>query len=181
VYVTGNSERSGLLTDDYCTIKYNSSGVEQWVTRYSGLNGTNDPLGIGIDPSENIYVTGTSTNNNGKNEFATIKYDSSGVQQWVNRYTTNPLMNCDVRSIAVDDTGNVFVGGRCLNNDLIMIKYNSSGVQQWASVSTKHLPTITKITIDDSDNIYATGANYDGLLNKNYIITLKYNSSGIQQ
>jgi hypothetical protein len=66
VYITGESERSGLLTDDYCTIKYSPNGIQLWVARYSGLNGTNDPYAIGTDYNGNVYVTGTSTASNGK-------------------------------------------------------------------------------------------------------------------
>jgi len=65
---------------DYATIKYNSSGTQQWVDRYNGPGNGNDeivsPGAIAIDGSGNAYVTGESTNLNGDYDYATIKYYS---------------------------------------------------------------------------------------------------------
>jgi hypothetical protein len=181
VYVTGNSERAGLLTSDYCTIKYSSSGNQQWVARYTGNNGTNLSNAISLDLQGNVYVTGTSTNTNGKQEIATVKYNNNGVQQWVNRYTNNPGMNCYAFSLAVDSLGNVFVGGSCMSFDILLIKYNSSGVQQWVTNSYGIIPIINKIKLDRFGNIYLTGRRQNSNLGHATYITIKYNSSGIQQ
>ncbi len=60
VYVAGASDGVGSLYD-YALIKYSSSGVEQWVSRYNGLgNGSDEANAIAIDPAGNIYVTGHS-------------------------------------------------------------------------------------------------------------------------
>ena len=72
-YVTGLSE--GLSTGpDYATIKYNSTGQEQWVARYNGLgNNWDEATGIAVDGLGNVYVTGTSTDLSGDWDYATIK------------------------------------------------------------------------------------------------------------
>ena len=79
VYVTGYSTGSSSGFD-YATIKYNSSGTQQWVDRYNGPGNGNDeivsPGAIAIDGSGNAYVTGESTNLNGDYDYATIKYYS---------------------------------------------------------------------------------------------------------
>ncbi len=85
--VTGFSERTGFNCDDYCTIKYNPNGVQQWVARYNnGASSVNDAVGLVLDKSGNIYITGYSTNTNGYNDFATIKYNTNGDSLWVRRY-----------------------------------------------------------------------------------------------
>jgi hypothetical protein len=73
VYVTGSS-RGPVTEDDYATVKYNSSGVEQCVARYNGPGNTFDlPAALALDASGNIYVTGRS-NQLGGSIITTIKY-----------------------------------------------------------------------------------------------------------
>jgi len=118
VYVTGGSGGSGVgcvpACDDYATIKYNSSGRQQWVARYNGSgNGSDDAQAIAIDSSGNVYVTGISWGGSGTfDDYATVKYDTSGTQQWAARYN-GPGNSEDVgRAIAVDASGNVMSPGK---------------------------------------------------------------------
>lgn len=186
-YITGYSERTGPNSNDYCTIKYNSQGVQQWVARYSGYNGRNDAKSIGIDHSGNVYITGMSTNNSYNYEITTIKYNSIGVQQWVKRYTPDSLHDCYVNSLAVDNSGNLFIGGSGgigYGWRIILIKYNISGVQEWLTLTyiTPYSSGINKIKLDNSGNIYLTGsASYYYYRSSTFITTLKYNSSGVEQ
>src|SRR6266508_2177059 len=92
VYVTGSSYGANGLAD-YATIKYRSSGETLWVQRYNGQgdnwdahyngagNSDDRPNAVAVDASGNVYVTGYSSN-----DYATIKYSPSGIQQWVARY-----------------------------------------------------------------------------------------------
>lgn len=86
VYVTGAST-SGTGSLDYATIKYNSSGQQQWVVYYDGPSDFDDiPIAITVDASRNVYVTGSSYGAGTSRDYATIKYNSAGQQQWVARY-----------------------------------------------------------------------------------------------
>ena len=54
IYVTGDDY-------DYVTIKYDSSGQEQWLARYDGPGNTEDHVAaLALDLSGNVYVTGAS-------------------------------------------------------------------------------------------------------------------------
>ncbi len=111
VYVTGRSGGIGI-TKDYATIKYNSSGVQQWVARYNGPgNGRDDAYSIAVDNSGNSYVTGFSTGLGTSYDYATIKYNSAGTQIWVARYNGPGNGNDFAYSIVVDNSGNVYVTG----------------------------------------------------------------------
>jgi uncharacterized delta-60 repeat protein len=183
VYVTGWSGSSPNY--DYATIKYNSAGVQQWVQRYNGPgNGEDKAVAMAIDNSSNIYVTGYSTSSGTNTDYATIKYNSVGIEQWVARYN-GPRDSVDrANKIVVDDSGYVYVtgGSSGLNTrlDYTTIKYNSTGDTIW--VRRYNGPgngndEAKAIAVDDLGNIYVTGYTYSSTTLGDYT-TIKYNSHG---
>ena len=187
VYVTGYCTASG--TDyDYATIKYNSSGVMQWEKRYNGPGNLNDyASSIAIDVSGNVYVTGQSEGTGSNFDYATIKYNSSGVQQWVQRYNGPGNYADAARSIAVDGLGNVYVTGSGTGSgtgvDYATIKYNSSGDSVWVkryNSNGNSVDAVSKMAVDGSGNVYVTGYSAGSGTGYDYA-TIKYNSSGVQQ
>ncbi len=124
VYVTGYSFVSGPR-HDYTTIKYNSDGDTVWVRRYNGTgNNTDLALAIAVDISGNVYVTGESIGSGPGQDYATVKYNSAGEEQWAARYN-GPGNYWDTASaIAVDDSGNVYVTGGVMVWDLNMRQLN---------------------------------------------------------
>ena len=71
-YVTGDCRTGSYQsTLDYSTVKYDSEGNLIWVIRYDGpLNGADNARALELDTSGDVYVTGTSNDN----DIATIKY-----------------------------------------------------------------------------------------------------------
>ena len=188
VYVTGYSD--GKNTGyDYATIKYNSSGVQQWVQRYNGLGNDADyPTSIAIDGLANVYVTGYSDVGSYHMEYTTIKYNPSGIQQWVASYNGPGSTSNLANSIAIDVSGNVYVTGTSVltattPSYFATVKYNSSGVQQWSATYNgpgNYENEATSIAVDGSENVYVTGYSY-GVGTASDYATIKYNSSGVQQ
>ncbi len=188
VYVTGSSKSGATYgTEDYATIKYNSTGVQQWVQRYNGPGDSTDIApSIAVDGSGNVYVTGWSYGS-GTYDYATIKYSTTGVQQWVQRYD-GPVNGSDgARSIALDISGNVYVTGWSRGGgtawDYTTIKYNSAGIEQWVAryngpVNGNNVAM--SIAVDGSGNVYVTGSSEGSGTYDDYA-TIKYNSSGIEQ
>ena len=139
VYVTGESYGPKPETDcDYATVKYNSDGEEQWVVRYDGPESSSDgATAIAVDAAGNVYVIGGSTGSETYFDYATVKYNASGVEQWVARYD-GPESHSDYpTAIAVDDAGNVYVTGKSIGSetygDYATVKYNSDGEEQWVA------------------------------------------------
>jgi hypothetical protein len=193
VYVTGRSWGSEQFGNDYATIKYNSAGQEQWVARYNGpgnsQNSEDYARGIAVDDSGNVYVTGESSGSGTERDYATIKYNPSGQEEWVARYN-GPGNGTDAAyAMAVDGSGNVYVTGASVGTtfpdfDYATIKYNSAGKQQW--VARYNSPGngddgATRIAIDGSGSVYVTGQSRDPITNYERYITIKYNSGGQEQ
>lgn len=92
-----------------------SQVAQEWVQIYNGPgNGLDIAFSIVVDNLGNVYVAGNSPGTTSANDITTIKYNSAGQQQWVQRY--NGPGNSDdgtngTNAIAVDNSGNVYVAG----------------------------------------------------------------------
>jgi len=186
VYVTGRSTGDGS-GGDYATIKYNSAGAEQWVRRYNGPGNSEDgATSIALDSGGNVYVTGRSTSSVNGTDYATIKYNSAGTQQWVRRYNGPGNSDDDAWAIAVDASANVYVTGRSTGSgsgtDYATVKYNSAGTEQWArryNGPDNSDDDAWAIAVDASGNVYVTGRSTAPGSGSDYA-TIKYNSAGIE-
>ena len=186
VYVTGQSDRdsSFIINDDYATIKYNSSGTQQWVQRFNGFGGGTDrAVKVVADDSSNVYVTGRSDNGN-DDDYVTIKYNGSGVQQWI-KYDDRGGRD-RATAMFMDASANIYITGRSdngSNDDFWTLKYNRGGTLQWqVAYDFVENDRASAITVDVSGNVFVTGesdADASPLLNYDYQ-TVGYNSTGTQ-
>lgn len=185
VYVTGNSE--GLTTGyDFLTVKYDSAGNYLWNARYTSTgNNPDNPSGITVDNSGNVYVTGYSTIN-GNTDIVTVKYNQNSAQQWVRTYTGSGGNDFAV-DIKKDLSGNVFVAGYSFNvskgnYDLCTIKYSPAGSVMYSALynsTYNNNDYTTSLYVDKSGNAFITGYANRTLTNSDYI-TVAYNSAGTQ-
>jgi uncharacterized delta-60 repeat protein len=193
VYMTGRCDNGLPTLSDYTTVKYNSSGVLQWSATYNGpVDGIDEATAVRIDNSGNVYVTGKSPGTGTNLDIVTVKYNSSGVEQWVQRINGTANSIDYPTSMALTSTGDVVVAGTLLNTgagaDFAVIKYSSSGTQLWFAVHNN--PVINggdlakSVEVDASDNIIACGFTDNGFnvsQSKYDFLTIKYNSNGVQQ
>lgn len=176
VYVTGFS--FGIGSSDYATIKYDKDGNQLWVARYDGpVNGTDRGNALVLDASGNVYVTGLSQGSSFAFDYATIKYNTAGVQQWVARYNGPVSSFNEAKDLAVDASSNVYVTGGS-GDDYVTVKYNAAGVQQWATSyngPTNGYDFARDLTLDAYGNVYVTGESGGDFA------TVKYNATGVEQ
>ena len=193
VYVTGYTTVRVLGQKKiYLTIKYNASGVQQWLQTLQGVGQTNGQddaaAGLALDASGNVFVTGyvfAGTGYAGRTDYLTAKYNGSGTLQWKQQYN-GPGNSFDYpTAIATDNTGNVIITGYSsgIDLDFATIKYNTNGVQQWVARyngPANGADIAYALTVDNSGNIYVTGSDQKILYNSDFL-TVKYNAAGVQQ
>ncbi len=182
VYVSGiTSSSSGDY--DYTTIKYNSLGVEQWVAQYNGTGDSDDVVtDMAVDKTGNVYVTGGSYTTGNIIQFVTVKYNTTGTEQWVRSYNGNESYIGLPSSVAVDSTGNVFVAASDQHNQprrITTIKYSSSGEVQWKVIDDNDYYSSSygiDIVVDKVGNSYVAGVGYSNTAHELFLS--KYNSLG---
>lgn len=187
VYVTGIGWGYGN-DSDYATVKYNSSGEQQWVARYDGPGHSLDTaMAVAVDGGGNVYVTGRSPGLGTNYDYATVKYNASGQEEWVARYNGPGNGNDLAYAIAVDASGNVYVTGVSFgsgtDDDYATIKYSPSGEEEWVARYNgpgNGIDFAYGLAVDSSGNVYVTGISL-GLGTDYDAATIKYNPSGEEQ
>ncbi len=168
---------------------------EDWNARYNGPgNKADQARAMTIDAAGNIYVTGPSEAIKGNVDFATVKYNPAGVQQWVARF--NGAGNGEDRpaAITVDNNGNVYVTGQSKGAttgiDYVTIKYKDLGQivsQVWAKTYNGELNLndfAADVQFDNNGDVYVTGStdSYSPFIfNGQAFTTIKYRQTdGVQ-
>jgi uncharacterized delta-60 repeat protein len=186
VYVTGTTTKNTDKTnEDYRTIKYNSSGVQQWATAFAGPGGGTDrAVKVVVDASGNPIVTGRSDNGE-DDDWVTIKYNTNtGAALWTNflDYTKNDRPE----TMTIDASGNVYITGRAkdINYDVATRKIDANGNTLWTKFYAGAGDDRGRaIAVDASGNVYIAGEidlNASSVVDLFDIFTIKYNSAGTQ-
>jgi len=173
---------------DYATIKYDSQGNQLWVARYNGPgNNIDDANALAVDEAGNVYVTGASRGDRGngiREDYATVKYDSSGNQLWVARYGGPGDGDNTATALAVDHEGNSYVTGQSTSRegdlDYATVKYNSEGREIWVARYNgpgNNVDGADALAVDSEGNVYVTG-NSRGNKGHDDYATIKYDSQG---
>jgi hypothetical protein len=198
IYVVGKSflliPNGGGTTGQSVTLKYNSAGVLLWTAlKLRPDYYPCEPDDVAVDASGNVYVTGSTIDGEPfAYDFMTVKYNSSGLEQWTRTYNgTGKGVDMDTR-IALDAGGNIYITGESLGSlkkgqrvaintfaDFYAIKYNSSGGVMWQrryDGPFHGLDRPSAIALDNTGNVYITGYSYSGANNSDYL-TLKLSGS----
>ena len=154
---------------------------EAWVARYNGPgNYVDQAAAVAVDDAGNVYVTGGSYGSDGSSNYATIKYNATGQEEWIARYNGPQAGNDVAAAIAVDGSGSVYVTGSSVGPDgfpdYATIKYSSNGQEQW--VARYNGPgssddSANGIAIDSAGNVYVTGKSFGSGTDDDYA-TIKY-------
>ncbi|MEO0081994.1 MAG: SBBP repeat-containing protein [candidate division WOR-3 bacterium] len=150
VYVTGTALFDPYRSN-YVTVKYSPSGEQRWVARFIGPHQRDRAKGIALGAEADVYVCGEGVNLSGYWCAVTVKYDSAGNQQWVERFASD-FDEAEAYVITLSRQGMVYVGGRTDNDtnglDYLTLAYGSAGaVTEKANAEAQRsscVPTIVR-------------------------------------
>lgn len=168
--------------------KISPNGTLLWQKDFNGTYGSNDEgLGIALDPTGNIFLTGfeNDTLSSGYSTLFVKKLDLEGNEVWsYNHWELNLLtaFGSAGRDIVVDPDGDVFMTGydhASLNPfgagpaRLFIGKFTSDGTAEWTQtydgpyLDGQGFDSGLGITVDSSKNVYVTGEEEVGSINRN--------------
>jgi uncharacterized delta-60 repeat protein len=186
IYVTGIT---GTYPDyNILTLKLNPDGSEAWRATYAGTAGKPDePVGLTVDGSGNVFVTGNETNADNVTDIVTIKYNADGSRAWFTVFEGGATDNA--AGIALGPDGSIYVAGASIQGsypDYVTIKYTANGAEEWSVYYNgpgNAEDAAAGLVVDANGNVYVTGRSATapppgGRFNW---VTVKYNSTGEQQ
>ena len=178
----GGGDEIGSNNADIFLVKFNSSGVFQWVYT-AGASSFEDSRALALDSSDNPYITGSfrdTVNFGGGNITAAnlddlfiLKLNSSGAYQ--NIYTSNIFTTQKGKGLAVDSSGNIYATGTfsgtvdfgggnitTSGSDIYLLKLNSSFAFQWVKRFAVDNGAAGQalglaVTVDEDGNVYSVG------------------------
>lgn len=121
---------------------------QAWVNRYSlDSSRTNQATALTLAPGGNIVVAGSSSSTNGDLDYLVTQYAPNGQQLWLARLDLATNSSDQLRGMALDTNGNVFLTGTSKT-----AKLNSGGSLLWdAPYGGRAVAT------DAGGNAYVTG------------------------
>ena len=194
IYFTGNSESATAYVSHCMTGKLNSSGVQQWVTRYA-LTGASESYGTGVavDANGNVYTCGYTDPFPGSNDWFVIKYNSAGVQQWIDLYDGAISSSDEAYDIAIAPNGNPTACGISYSNaagggcNAYVRQLNPQGTVVWtdtysnpANATGIDEPWGLRFINGGDLLVGGSTANPSGSSNRD-MFALRYNAAGVRQ
>lgn len=179
VIVVGYSDES-ISGKDMLTVKYSCAGAMLWVNRYNGPSNNHDEAQtVAIDGNADVLVAGYSYSgvNSNSSDFVTIKYSSSGIPLWTNRYN-GPANDGDFPvAVTTDTNGTVFVTGHSIGigtgKDYVTVAYASAGTPLWTNrYSNTWADEPVAIATDQSGLVFVSGTS------GGEFATIAYSNSG---
>lgn len=173
--ITLSGSRPGFV------IKYDSGGNVIRSDRITGTGAIVNVWSLATDTSDNLHIAGGFSSGNlaetitqtlvGAGDGYVAKLNSSGTLQWsrpINGAAGSASINA--RSLALDSSGNVYVGATVFNDDVVtpvaltrlgglMLRYTSAGTNDWAQGvgGTGASFNNALIAVDGSGNVFFAG------------------------
>lgn len=170
-----------------CSVQLQAQVQQEWVQRFTSDSVRNEAVNdMFVDAQGNVYVTGSQRQTTNTNiQSVTVKYNSQGVQQWIQNYIAPNDNGAFTRAIHVDASGNVYVTGESDivsggANKMLVIKYDAGGTQLWSyrfSYSSAYNGGYDIVT-DLTGNVYVTGEYATNVTTLNNVFIAKFSPAG---
>jgi len=160
-YVTGRSQGTSYFFECF-TAKIGPTGNPAWETRYAPGNNTQTfGNALALDAAGNVYVAGYTDPASGNNDWLVIKYNSLGVQQWVDVLNGPGNWDDEALDIVIAPNGNPTVCGYAYSVNASG-HFNSFVKQYTPSNGTAWTDTWTNPSFNAADKAYGLRYNAAG-------------------
>lgn len=184
VVVTGFSDSDGTagINNNIITILYSETGVQTWVKTYTQNLNNDAAFDVVFAPSGTVYVAGY--HDELAKDAVGIYIDQAGTQS-ATIYGLQGDNTENIRDIAVDASGNVFVTGYSValdtDRNLWTIKLNPAGDTLWSRTITGNMfgsdDDAFALALDNNGNLVIAGYIKNSGTGSDMLIA-KYNTSG---
>ena len=158
--------------------------VRAWVKSCDGpAKGSDNAFAIAVDAKGDVFVAGQMAGTVGSPyayDYVTIKYASSGVGLWTNRFHGPGTGSDQAKALALDASGDVIVTGQSsglsTRTDFATIKYSGQGLPLWTNRyrAPADSAIATAVGVDTNGDVVVTGYTYASGL-----VTIKYSRLGL--
>ncbi len=156
--------------------------VPAWTqTYFCPTNGHAYPIALTADSTNNIIVLGRENFGRSTYDYVTVKYSSSGLPLWTNRYDGPGQQDDTPHALSIDSSNNVVVTGTAwgADDDFATIKYSSAGVPLWTNrYNGGDYDEAYAVSVDRSNNVVVCGASWQTQTDYDFT-TIKYSSNGV--
>ncbi len=169
--ITIDNLRNVFRVGDIFLTKFDNNGIELWTQQWGTIS-QDYGKSVAIDSSGNVFVTGYTqggldgNTNAGSWDIFLTKWNNAGVKQWTQQWGTTA--GDYGYSVAVDNSGNVFVTGNAGSNldnsgslGVFLTKFDNLGnklfTKQWGSAGGN------SVAVDSFGNVFVTGSTGGGL------------------
>ncbi|MGB7053691.1 MAG: hypothetical protein WBE28_00040 [bacterium] len=129
-------------SDELFYMKYDGSGQFLGSVKYEAEKQIKNLSGLKIDPAANIYLSATIRNQDTGDDFLTIAYNKNDSLLWANEYDGGTHGNDIGKTIALDESLNVYVVGSSEDAqgvpNITTIKYDKTGSLIWTQSKTQN-------------------------------------------
>jgi Beta-propeller repeat/Head domain of trimeric autotransporter adhesin len=195
--------------------KLDANGEQQWIGVMGGFGSDafTNATSVAVDSSGNVLVAGSfagtmqifddngfSVTSSGRSDGYVAKFNSNGLPLWAEPIGGTSIVVAS--SVAVDNSGNVFVGGSFSgattnlhtniisagNTDGYVAKFHSDGGLLWAKpIGGASYDSESQVAVDNSGNVYVAGSFQGTTINSTNITGLgntdgyvaKFQSNGL--
>ncbi|RJP76331.1 MAG: T9SS C-terminal target domain-containing protein [Candidatus Zixiibacteriota bacterium] len=169
IVVLGCTQSNVSLLTRYSLVKFSSAGAVLWSAEYQSPGGLDEPRALALDGEGNILAGGTAyvPPYTYYPDYAVIKYNTDGLQQWAATYSSpSPESSDEAQAMTMDPDGNVYLAGysycgAATYDDYTTVKLNSAGevcwVMQYNNSAVNNTDIPCDIVADGAGNVFVTG------------------------
>jgi gliding motility-associated-like protein len=159
-YILGTATYSSFFnTNKLFLLKTNNTGLPIWCYQYQ-LSASDQAVDITKTSDGNMLILGTSSYNIWYEELMVLKVTPAGDVLWAKniQYPAHEILGSNIKQFNNGDIAIAATSSANSFNDMVIIRLDAAGNLLWQKqYSTPYDDEVAKITVTESNEIYATG------------------------